>query len=296
MVPLWKKMLAECVGTFLLVFGGCGSAVLAALFLKSEGGTMLNLGIGLVGVSLAFGLTVLCMAYSIGHISGCHLNPAVTAGLAVAGRIPRSDVGPYMLAQVGGAMAAAGLLALIVQGQQGFESLGGFAANGYGEHSPGHFGMTAAFVTEAVLTGVFVLVILGSTDRKAPAGFAPVAIGLCLTLVHLVSIPVTNTGVNPARSTSQAILADGGWAVGQLWLFWAAPLAGAVAAGLLHRFVFASAAEPTAAATATAQPTAERVGVWPEPYYRTPMTAAVPVSELPDFGPVPVLPSHAHRP
>jgi aquaporin Z len=240
MVPMWKKMLAEFVGTFWLVFGGCGSAVLAAVFLKAEGSTPLNLGIGLVGVSLAFGLTVLTMAYAIGHISGCHLNPAVTIGLAAANRIRWNEVAQYIGAQVAGAIAAAGLLAVIHLNQLGGAKLGDFAANGFDDHSPGKFTLIAAFTIEAVLTAVFLLVILGSTDKKAPAGFAPLPIGLCLTLIHLISIPVTNTSVNPARSTSQAIFVEGGWALGQLWLFWVAPILGAVVAGLLHRFVFCS--------------------------------------------------------
>ncbi|MCU0702846.1 MAG: aquaporin Z [Fimbriiglobus sp.] len=245
-VALWKKLLAEFIGTGWLVFGGCGSAVLAAVFLKTEGSTPINLGIALVGVSLAFGLTVLTMAFAIGHVSGCHLNPAVTVGLAVAGRVGWKDVAPYIVAQVVGATAAAGVLAVIVWGKEGSGSLGDFAANGFGDHSPGKFSLTAAFLTEAVLTAMFLLVILGSTDRKAPAGFAPIAIGLCLTLIHLVSIPVTNTSVNPARSTSQAIFAfESGWAMNQLWLFWAAPIVGAVLGGLIHKMVFASDAGET---------------------------------------------------
>jgi aquaporin Z len=237
-VPMWKRMTAEAVGTFWLVFAGCGSAVLAAKFFTPEGDTPINLGIGLLGVSAAFGLTVLTMAYAIGHVSGCHLNPAVTVGLAAAGRFAQTDVLGYILAQVGGAIGAAGVLYVIASGQDGF-ALGGFAANGFGEHSPGKYSMVAALVAESVLTAVFLLVILGTTDRRAPAGTAPIAIGLCLTLIHLVSIPVTNTSVNPARSTSQAIFV-GGWAVQQLWLFWVAPVGGAVVAGLVHRFVFAS--------------------------------------------------------
>ncbi len=245
-------MLAEFVGTFWLVFGGCGSAVLAAMFIANDTGTTpptpYNLGIAHVGVSLAFGLTVLTMAYAIGHISGCHLNPAVTVGLAVAGRVKWTEVAQYIGAQVAGAIAAAGVLAVVASFKSGFSSLGGFAANGYDTHSPGGFFLVSAFVVEAVLTAVFLLVILGSTDRKAPAGFAPLAIGLCLTLIHLISIPVTNTSVNPARSTSQALFADGGWALGQLWLFWVAPMVGAAVGGLLHRFVFASPPETAAVA------------------------------------------------
>ncbi len=239
-VALWKKLLAEAIGTFWLVFGGCGSAVLAAMFVAKSGDTPINLGIALVGVSLAFGLTVLTMAFAIGHISGCHLNPAVTVGLAVAGRFKWAEVAQYIGAQLAGAVAAAGLLAVISLNQVGTSTLGGFAANGYDDHSPGKFTMLAAFLIEAVLTAVFLLVILGSTDRKAPAGLAPIAIGLCLTLIHLISIPVTNTSVNPARSTSQAIFAEGGWALGQVWLFWVAPLVGAVVGALIHRYVFAS--------------------------------------------------------
>lgn len=242
-IPMWKKMTAEFVGTGWLVFGGCGSAVLASKFLTTEGSTPINLGIGLVGVSLAFGLTVLTMAYAIGHVSGCHLNPAVTIGLATARRIGWGEVSQYIGAQLAGAVAAAGLLALIFTTNQSVPPLGDFAANGYDDHSPGKYMLVAAFATETVLTAVFLLVILGSTDRNAPAGFAPIAIGLCLALIHLVSIPVTNTSVNPARSTSQAIFAQGGWALGQLWLFWVAPVLGAVIGGLLHRYVFASAAE-----------------------------------------------------
>ena len=239
MVPMWKKMLAEFVGTFWLVLGGCGSAVLAAVFLKTEGTTPLNLGIGLVGVSLAFGLTVLTMAYTLGHVSGCHLNPAVSVGLATAGRIGWADVPLYVGSQVAGAIAAAGLLAFVSLNHEGASSLGGFAANGYDDHSPGKYSMAAAFVIEAVLTALFLIVILGSTHKNAPAGFAPIAIGLCLTLIHLISIPVTNTSVNPARSTSQAIFAEGGWALGQLWLFWVAPIVGAVVGAVVHRAAFA---------------------------------------------------------
>jgi aquaporin Z len=224
-MTLTKKLSAEFLGTFWLTFGGCGSAVLAAAFP--------NVGIGLLGVSLAFGLTVLTMAFAIGHVSGCHLNPAVTAGLVVAGRHPAKELIPYWLAQVVGAIAAAGCLYVIASGKPGFE-LGGFAANGYAEHSPGGYGLGAAIVAEFVLTFVFLLVILGSTSPRAPAGFAPIAIGLCLTLIHLISIPVTNTSVNPARSTSQALFV-GGWALAQLWVFWVAPLAGAIAAGLANK-------------------------------------------------------------
>ncbi len=229
-MKLTTRMLAECIGTFWLVLGGCGSAVFAAAFPQ--------LGIGFAGVSLAFGLTVLTMAYAIGHISGCHLNPAVSVGLATAGRFAWRDVVPYVVMQVIGATLAAGVIAYIANGQPAYDLVGsGFASNGYGEHSPGHFALGAALVCEVVLTAVFLLVILGSTDRRAPAGMAPIAIGLCLTLIHLISIPVTNTSVNPARSTSQALFVQG-WALEQLWLFWVAPLIGAVIAGVLYATVF----------------------------------------------------------
>ena len=221
-----KKHIAEFFGTFWLVLGGCGSAVLAAGFPE--------VGIGLLGVSLAFGLTVLTMAYAIGHISGCHLNPAVTIGLATAGRFSMAEVPGYIIAQLVGASVAAGVLYVIASGGPGFEVSAGFAANGYGEHSPGGYSMTAALVAEVVLTLMFLFVILGATSDKAPAGFAPLAIGMCLTLIHLISIPVTNTSVNPARSTSQALFV-GDWAVSQLWLFWVAPIAGAVIAGLISK-------------------------------------------------------------
>jgi len=227
-MSLMKRLMAEGIGTFWLVLGGCGSAVLAAAFP--------NVGIGLLGVSFAFGLTVLTMAYTIGHISGCHLNPAVTLGLAVGKRFPSAEVVPYMIAQVIGGIVAAGVLYLIVTGKAG-ASVGDFAANGYGDHSPGGYGLCAAFVAEVVLTAMFLFVIMGATDSRAPAGFAPIAIGLCLTLIHLISIPVTNTSVNPARSTSQALFADGGWALGQLWLFWVAPLIGGAVGAWLYRFV-----------------------------------------------------------
>lgn len=219
-----QRLAAEFLGTLWLVLGGCGSAVLAAAFP--------GLGIGLHGVSLAFGLTVLTMAYAVGPISGCHLNPAVTLGLAVAGRFGWKDLVPYWVAQVAGAIAAAAVLYAIASGKPGF-SPGGFASNGYGPHSPGGYGLASAFLAEAVLTCFFLLVILGSTARKAAPGFAPIAIGLCLTLIHLVSIPVTNTSVNPARSTGVAFFAEGGWALGQLWLFWIAPLLGALVAGFI---------------------------------------------------------------
>ncbi|AMP01773.1 aquaporin Z 2 [Collimonas arenae] len=221
---LSKRLGAEALGTFWLVLGGCGSAVLAAAFP--------GLGIGFHGVALAFGLTVLTMAFAIGHISGCHLNPAVTIGLATAGRFPKSEILPYWVAQVIGGIIAAGILYLIATGKPGAE-IGGFAANGYGEHSPGLYSMNAALISEVVMTFMFLIVILGATDKRAPAGFAPIAIGLCLTLIHLISIPVTNTSVNPARSTSQALFV-GGWALQQLWLFWVAPLVGALIAGIVY--------------------------------------------------------------
>jgi aquaporin Z len=223
-----KKYGAEFFGTFWLVLGGCGSAVLAAAFPQ--------LGIGFVGVSLAFGLTVLTMAFSIGHISGCHLNPAVSIGLWAGGRFPGKDLLPYIVSQVLGGIAAAGVLYLIASGKAGFDLAGGFASNGFGEHSPGGYSMVAALVTEVVMTMMFLLVILGSTDKRAPQGLAPIAIGLCLTLIHLISIPVTNTSVNPARSTGVALFV-GDWAVSQLWLFWLAPIAGAVLGALVYRLI-----------------------------------------------------------
>lgn len=227
---LSKKLTAEFLGTFWLVLGGCGSAVLAASFK--------NVGIGLLGVSLAFGLTVLTMAYAVGHISGGHFNPAVTVGLFVAKRIPASDILPYIVVQVLGAIAAAGVLYLIANGVNGFQ-VGDFAANGFADHSPGRYSLVASLVSEVVMTFGFLIVILGATDRRAPAGMAPIAIGLALTLIHLVSIPVTNTSVNPARSTGPAIFV-GGWALQQLWLFWLAPIVGAALAGLVHRMVLQS--------------------------------------------------------
>ena len=223
-----RKLTAEFIGTFWLVLGGCGSAVLAAAFPE--------VGIGLAGVSLAFGLTVLTMAYAIGHISGCHLNPAVTVGLWAGGRHPAREVVPYIIAQVLGAIAGAFILYMIASGKAGFDLAGGLASNGYGEHSPGSYTLAAGFVTEVVMTLMFLLIILGATDRRAPAGFAPIAIGLGLTLIHLISIPVTNTSVNPARSTGPALLV-GDWAIGQLWLFWVAPIIGALAAGFLYRWL-----------------------------------------------------------
>ena len=221
-----RKLLAELNGTFWLTFAGCGSAVIAAGFPQ--------VGIGLVGVSFAFGLTVLTMAYTIGPISGCHLNPAVTVGLAAGGRFPFQDVVPYIIAQVIGAVVGAAVLYVIASGAPGFSTAGGFAANGYGEHSPGHYTLIAGFVMEVVMTATFLFIIMGSTHASAPAGFAPIAIGLGLTLIHLVSIPVTNTSVNPARSTGPALFA-GAWAIGQLWLFWVAPLLGGILGGLLFR-------------------------------------------------------------
>ena len=223
-----RKLAAEFIGTAWLVLGGCGSAVLAAAFPA--------LGIGFVGVSLAFGLTVLTMAFAIGHVSGCHLNPAVSVGLWAGGRFSARDLPAYIGAQVLGAVAGAGVLYLIASGHPGFDASTGFASNGYGAHSPGGYSMLAALVCEVVMTFAFLFVILGSTHGKAPAGFAPIAIGLCLTLIHLVSIPVTNTSVNPARSTGPALFA-GGWALQQLWLFWVAPLVGALLAGGVYRWI-----------------------------------------------------------
>ena len=235
-----KRLTAEFLGTLWLVLGGCGSAVIAAAFP--------GVGIGLLGVSLAFGLTVLTMAYSIGHVSGCHLNPAVTIGLAAGGRFPAKDVGAYVGAQVIGAVVASGVLYLIASGAPGFDLAGGFAANGYAEHSPGKYSLTSALVTEVVLTMMFLFIIMGSTHGKAPAGFAPLAIGLGLTLIHLVGIPVTNLSVNPARSTGPALFV-GGWALAQLWLFWVAPLIGGALGGILYRWL---SEEPSALVTGTA--------------------------------------------
>lgn len=223
-----KQYCAEFLGTFWLVLGGCGSAVLAAAFP--------NVGIGLLGVSLAFGLTVLTMAFAIGHISGCHLNPAVSIGLWAGGRFPANKLVPYVVAQVLGAIVAGGVLYVIASGAAGFDVSKGFASNGYGAHSPGGYSMVAALVSEVVMTMFFLLVILGATDKRAPAGFAPIAIGLALTLIHLISIPVTNTSVNPARSTGVALFI-GGWAIDQLWLFWVAPIVGAVLGAVTYRFI-----------------------------------------------------------
>jgi aquaporin Z len=227
-MPLSNRLAAEFLGTLWLVLGGCGSAVLAAAFP--------GLGIGFAGVSLAFGLTVLTMAYAIGHVSGCHLNPAVTLGLVIGGRFKGKDLLPYVVAQVAGAIVAAGVLYLIASGKAGFSVGGGFASNGYGEHSPGGYSLAAALVCEVAMTFFFLMIILGATDERAPSGFAPIAIGLALTLIHLISIPVTNTSVNPARSTGPAIFV-GGWALAQLWLFWIAPLLGAAVAGVAYRFI-----------------------------------------------------------
>jgi len=228
-MSLSKRAVAEFLGTFWLVFGGCGSAVLAAAFP--------TLGIGFVGVALAFGLTVLTMAYAIGHVSGCHLNPAVSLGLVFGKRFPASELIPYVVAQVVGAVAASGALYVIASGKAGFDLAGGFASNGYAAHSPGGYSLLACFVAEVVLTMFFLFVIMGSTHGNAPKGFAPIAIGLCLTLIHLVGIPVTNTSVNPARSTGPALFV-GGWAVQQLWLFWVAPLIGGALGGWIYRALF----------------------------------------------------------
>lgn len=222
-----KKICAEFIGTFWLVLGGCGSAVLAAGFP--------NVGIGLLGVSLAFGLTVLTMAFAIGHISGCHLNPAVSIGLWSGGRFSTAELAPYIVAQVAGGIAGAAVLYIIASGQSGFDVTAGFASNGYAAHSPGNYSLTAALVTEIVMTFMFLMIILGATDKRAPQGFAPIAIGLGLTLIHLISIPVTNTSVNPARSTGVAIF-QGSWAISQLWLFWLAPIIGAILAGVVYRW------------------------------------------------------------
>ena len=226
-MSLAKRSAAEFIGTFWLVLGGCGSAVLAAAFPQ--------VGIGLLGVSLAFGLTVLTMAFAIGHISGCHLNPAVSIGLVCGGRFKAAELPAYIIAQVLGAIVAAALLYFIASGQAGFDLSGGLASNGYGDHSPGNYSEAAGFVTEVVMTLMFLLIILGATDKRAPAGFAPIAIGLGLTLIHLISIPVTNTSVNPARSTGPALIV-GGWAIAQLWMFWVAPIIGAALAGFIYRW------------------------------------------------------------
>jgi aquaporin Z len=239
-MPLSKRITAELFGTFWLVFGGCGAAVLSAAFP--------SLGIGLLGVALAFGLTVLTMAYAIGHISGCHLNPAVTVGLVVGGRFPKKELLPYVAAQVVGGVAGAAVLYTIASGKPDFV-LGGFAANGFGEHSPGGYSMFSALIAEVTLTFAFLMIILGSTDKRAPAGFAPIAIGLALTLIHLIGIPVTNTSVNPARSTGPALFV-GGWALAQLWLFWVAPILGGALAGIAYPSIFGEKQEPVAASPA----------------------------------------------
>ncbi|GAB4215060.1 MAG: aquaporin Z [Synechococcales cyanobacterium] len=241
-----KRCLAEFIGTFWLVLGGCGSAVLAAVFPDPTNA----LGIGFVGVSLAFGLTVMTMAFAIGHISGCHLNPAVSLGLWAGKRFPAAELIPYIGAQVIGAVVAAGVIVIIASGRPDFDLSAGLASNGYGDHSPGGYSLLAAFVTEVVMTFIFLLIILGSTDRRAPQGLAPVSIGLALTLIHLISIPVTNTSVNPARSTGPALFV-GDWALGQLWLFWVAPILGALLAGFLYHQVFEARPEGT---TAPSQP------------------------------------------
>lgn len=227
-MSLFKRSTAELIGTFWLVFGGCGSAVLAASFPE--------MGIGFLGGALAFGLTVLTMAFAIGHLSGCHLNPAVSVGLVVGGRFPAKELPAYIIAQVLGGVIAAALLYFVASGKPGFELANGLAANGYGEHSPGGYSMASGFVTELMMTAMFVLIILGATDKRAPANLAPIAIGLALTLIHLISIPITNTSVNPARSTGPALIV-GGWAVEQLWLFWLAPLLGAVVGGVTYRWL-----------------------------------------------------------
>jgi aquaporin Z len=239
-----RKCTAEAIGTFWLTFAGCGSAVIAAAFPE--------VGIGLLGVAFAFGLTVLTMAYAIGHISGCHLNPAVTVGLAAGGRFPAWDIGPYVGAQVIGAVVAATVLYLIARGAPGFDLAKGFAANGYGAHSPGHYSLLSGLLAEVVLTMMFLFIIMGSTHGKAPAGFAPIGIGLGLTLIHLVGIPITNTSVNPARSTGPALFV-GGWALAQLWLFWVAPLIGGALGGILYRWL---SEEPSALVTGVAPPPA----------------------------------------
>lgn len=240
-MPLSKRAAAEFIGTFWLVFGGCGSAVVAAAFP--------SLGIGFLGVALAFGLTLLTMAFAIGHISGCHINPAVSVGLVIGKRFPASDLLPYVVAQVAGAIAASSVLYVIASGKPGFSLAGGFASNGYGAHSPGGYSLPACMVAEVVLTFMFLMIILGATDRRAPLGFAPIPIGLGLTLIHLVGIPITNTSVNPARSTGPALFV-GGWAIEQLWLFWVAPIVGAAIAGIVYPAVLGEAEPKTKAAAA----------------------------------------------
>jgi len=244
-MPLGKRAAAEFFGTFWLVFGGCGAAVLAA--------GVPTVGIGYVGVALAFGLTVLTMAFAIGHVSGCHLNPAVSFGLFVGKRFPASELLPYVAAQVVGGIAGAGVLYVIASGVAGFDVHAGFAANGYGEHSPQGYSMLAGLVAEIVLTAFFLMVIMGSTDARAPKGFAPISIGLCLTLIHLIGIPVTNLSVNPARSTGPAVFV-GGWALAQLWMFWVAPLIGGAIGGGIYRALFSEEPEPTVRSAMTANP------------------------------------------
>jgi aquaporin Z len=239
MSNLGRRLSAEFIGTLWLVLGGCGSAVLAAAFP--------NVGIGLLGVSFAFGLTVLTMAYAVGHVSGCHLNPAVSVGLCAGGRFPAHELLPYIVAQVLGGIAGAAVLYSIASGAPGFDLAGGFASNGYGDHSPGHYSLLAALITELVMTFVFLFVIMGATHGRAPQGFAPIAIGLCLTLIHLISIPVTNTSVNPARSTGPALFV-GGWALQQLWLFWIAPLVGGALGGIVYRYIGGEQPTPVAVA------------------------------------------------
>ncbi len=239
-VPLVKRALAEFIGTGWLVFGGIGAAVLAAHFLSSDPNPV-NMGIGFIGVAFAVGLTVMTMAYAIGHISGCHLNPAVTIGLFVGRRIPSSDIAPYIAAQVLGGIVGAALLFVVASGAPGFDVHNGFGCNGYGDHSPGKYSLMSCLISETVLTFMFLLIILGATDGRAPKGFAPIAIGLGLTLIHLSGIPVTNLSVNPARSTATALFC-GGWAIGQLWMFWVAPIIGGALGGLVYRY-FESTAE-----------------------------------------------------
>lgn len=250
-MPMSKRAAAEFFGTFWLVFGGCGAAVLAAGFPA--------VGIGFAGVALAFGLTVLTMVYAVGHISGGHFNPAVSLGLVAGKRFPASDLGAYVIAQVAGAIAASGVLYVIASGTMGFDIRNGFALNGYADHSPGGYSLVACIVAEVVLTAFFLIVIMGATDERAPKGFAPIAIGLCLTLIHLVGIPVTNTSVNPARSTGPAIFA-GGWALQQLWMFWVAPLVGGALGGLIYRFLFGSKGK-TIEALEAPTPAAQKVTV-----------------------------------
>ncbi len=236
-MPLSRRAIAEFIGTFWLVFGGCGTVVISAAFP--------NLGVGFLGVAFAFGLTLLTMAFTIGHISGCHINPAVSVGMAVARRLPVSELWAYVIAQVAAAIVAMAVLYVIASGKAGFDLAGGFAANGYAAHSPGGYPLLSCLVAEIVLTFMFLMVILGATDRRAPQGFAPIAIGLCLTLIHLIDIPITNASVNPARSTGPALFV-GGWALQQLWLFWVAPIAGAALAGIVYPAVFGEAERVTA--------------------------------------------------